>query len=238
MKTIVIIPAGGSGKRFGGDVPKQYLTVGEIPVILRTLLAFEQHPQISAIIVAAHPEWHEFLRHSSAQFGVQTLAAIVEGGAERQFSIANALHSQAAADADVILVHDAVRPFVSAGLITSVIQTAARFGAAVPALPPKDTIKRVVGDVVAETPERASLRAAQTPQGFRAEILRAAYNAAAAHSPGTDDASLAEAAGFPVTVVAGEEYNIKITTQLDLQLAEIIAAKTNYRNPNETVERT
>lgn len=224
MKTVVIIPAAGTGKRFGNSIPKQYLELRGIPTIIRTLLLFENIPQIRAIVVAVHPDWEDFLRTAAVRYGISKLSDIQHGGAERQESIASALRSESAEEADIILVHDAVRPFCSSDLVRRIIVTAAETGAAIPATMPKETIKRVADDTIIETVDRSMLRAAQTPQGFRAEVLRAAY-AAAGNMLGTDDASLAEAAGFQVTIISGEERNIKITTQFDWSIAELIVAE-------------
>lgn len=236
MNTVVIIPAAGTGKRFGNSIPKQYHELRGIPTIVRTLLLFENIEEINAVVVAVHPDWEEFLWAICTQYGISKLSDIQQGGAERQESIAHALQSHSAGNADIILVHDAVRPFCSPELVRRIIVTAAETGAAIPATMPKETIKRVAEDIITETLDRSMLRAAQTPQGFRAEILRAAY-AAAGNLLGTDDASLAEAAGFPVTIISGEERNIKITTQFDWSIAELIAAEQDKQHINGTTRQ-
>ena len=184
--------------------------------------------------MAVHPDWEDFLRKAAAQYGISKVSDIQHGGAERQESIAHALASSSVSNADIILVHDAVRPFCSAELVCRIIAAAAENGAASPAIMPKETRQRVgEGDIMAETLDRSALRAAQTPQGFRAEVLQTAY-AAAGNLLGTDDASLAEAAGFPVAIIPGEERNIKITTQFDWNIAELIAAEQATQHINGT----
>lgn len=223
MKTSVIIAAAGAGKRFGANMPKQYLELCGIPVIARTIMLFENLEEINTIIVAVNPDWEDFLRNLIELHKLTKIADITPGGAERKDSIANALRSPAIAEDDIILVHDAARPFASPALTRRVIAAAAEIGAAIPAVKIKDAVKRINSDGFADcTLERSILRQAQTPQGFKFEVLMAAYSAAGNLS-GIDDSSLAEAAGFSVAVVEGDERNIKITTPLDWSIAQLIA---------------
>jgi 2-C-methyl-D-erythritol 4-phosphate cytidylyltransferase len=240
--TTVVIPAAGSGKRFGSALPKQYLVLGGVPIIARTMLAFEHARGVDAIVVAAAPEFHENLRAMAQQHAITKLHEIVEGGAERQDSIAAALQTASVLASELVLVHDAVRPFVTSAFVESLAEAARAHGAAVPGLMPKETVKEIAGEVageiVAHTHDRSALRLVQTPQAFRREVLTAAYGVARAHGfVGTDDASVVEFANSVIGVVgangvsstaasiriiAGLEENIKITTPMDWHIAELL----------------
>jgi 2-C-methyl-D-erythritol 4-phosphate cytidylyltransferase len=219
MRTTVIIPAAGSGTRFGADVPKQFVALHGIPIIVRTLQVFEETERVESVIIAASQDFHEHLRALQSEYGLKKIAALVEGGKERQNSIMNALQTSICQASDVVLVHDAVRPLITPDFITSIAEAAWQHGAAIPGLVPKETIKECSeAGVVRTTHERSRLRAIQTPQGFRREIIVAAYNKA--HNEGflgTDDASVVEFAGFPVRILPGMEENMKITTPLDFE---------------------
>ncbi len=219
MRTTVIIPAAGSGTRFGADIPKQFVALGGIPIIVRTLQVFEETGAVESVIIAASQDFHEYLRALQSQYGLKKIVALVEGGKERQNSIMNALQTSICEASDVILVHDAVRPFITPNFITSIAEAAWQHGAAIPGLVPKETIKECSNDgYVRATHERSRLRAIQTPQGFRREIITAAYQKAQNEGfLGTDDASVVEFAGFPVHILPGIEENIKITTPLDFE---------------------
>jgi 2-C-methyl-D-erythritol 4-phosphate cytidylyltransferase / 2-C-methyl-D-erythritol 2,4-cyclodiphosphate synthase len=241
MHVTAIIAAGGRGLRVGAARPKQLLAVGGRPILERTVAAFLSHPEIDAVVVAlprdlaeAPPEY----LHSTKTFtrGDGNAAArpekslrIVAGGERRQDSVANAFRA-ADPTSDVIVIHDAARPFVSADLIARTIAAAAEAGAAVAALQSRDTVKRIadsaspvsgVVPIVAETLPRETIYLAQTPQAFRRDVLAAALAIA---SDATDEAALAEKAGHHVRIVDGEATNIKITTADDLAIAEAIAA--------------
>ncbi|MCU0425966.1 MAG: 2-C-methyl-D-erythritol 4-phosphate cytidylyltransferase [Candidatus Kapabacteria bacterium] len=226
VRTTVILPAAGTGTRFGAALPKQFVPLLDVPIIVRTLQIFEQTPAIDAVVIAASPDFHDHITALKEQFHLQKIVAVVEGGKERQDSILNALKTSVCAASDIVLVHDAVRPMITPEFIATIVEAAAIHGAAVPGLVPKETIKecRVEaegGVTVQTTHERSRLRAIQTPQGFRRELLLAAYHKA--HESGflgTDDASVVEFAGFSVAVVPGLEENIKITTPLDFRWAE------------------
>jgi 2-C-methyl-D-erythritol 4-phosphate cytidylyltransferase len=228
--TVAVIPAGGSGVRFGGEIPKQYLPLRGLPIIARTLRALEECAAISAIVVAVAPERRKIIRQYAGDYAITKLTDVVEGGKERQHSIMNALGSEVCRNAEFIAVHDAVRPFAAARLIEDVLAAARLHGAAAPGLVPKDTIKQCdTGGFAQTTPPRERLRAVQTPQIFRRDILLAAYNRANAENIlGTDDASLVEYAGFPVKIVEGDEKNFKITTPLDFQWAEFLLERSDF----------
>jgi 2-C-methyl-D-erythritol 4-phosphate cytidylyltransferase len=224
MHCTVIIPAAGSGKRFGAPLPKQFISLLDVPILVRTLRAIEQTSAVQNIIIAASPDFHRFIADLAREYSITKIAAIIEGGKERQDSIFNALQTSICANSDVILVHDAVRPFITPDFIESIIEAAWKHGAVVPGLVPKETIKECdEAGLVQTTHERSHLRAIQTPQGFRRELLTQAYIKAQQQGfLGTDDASVVEFAGIPVHIIAGREENIKITTPLDFRWAEFL----------------
>jgi len=226
MNVGVLLLAAGSGSRFGSDVPKQYIEVGGQALLLHTLAHLAAEPRISVVqpVVAAGD------RHFSALVAGMhfpfTLLPPVAGGATRSHSMQQGLLALPATD--LVAVHDAARPLPSKLLLADVIDTAARFGAAVPGLAVHDTIKRVGADGrVLETPTRESLRAVQTPQVARRDwFVRALASEKDRLHLHTDDASLLEAAGFDVYVSLGDVSNRKITTQADMvwlrsQLADV-----------------
>lgn len=224
MSCTVIIPAGGSGKRFGSSIPKQFVELNGIPIIVHTINLFKEIEEIDSVVVAVHAEWYTYTKEMSEKFKVEKLSEIIIGGRTRQDSVANALHSQSVQNAEIVLVHDAVRPFASANLIKKVIDTTDEFGAVIPATPPRETIKERSGNgIVVKTIERSKLCSVQTPQGFWLDIIQTAYTKAnAAGFVGTDDASLVEFLGYKVKVIDGEDNNFKITTPLDLRIAELL----------------
>jgi len=219
MQVTAIIAAGGSGTRLGAAVPKQLLQLGGRTILQRAIDAFRSHPGVAEVIVAlpeaivaAPPSWLEGVR-------------VVAGGARRQDSVANAF-AAIADDTEIVMIHDAARPFVSADVITRAIDAAAIHGAAIVALPVSDTVKRVVredgasgGGVITETLPRDEIFLAQTPQAFRRDVLGAAIAAGRGSATATDEAMLAERAGHRVHVVVGDAANVKITTAADLERA-------------------
>ena len=220
MHVTAIIAAGGSGRRLGTAVPKQLLEIGGRTILERSVAAFASHPRVTDVIVAvpadlaaAPPPW----------IGRYERVRVVEGGSRRQDSVAAAF-DRVAPSADVVLVHDAARPFVSSELITRCIDAAQRFGGAIAALPAIDTVKRVEsGDgapVIRGTVPRESIYLAQTPQAFRRDVLRDAVATGRAGVEGTDEAALAEHAGHAVRIVEGDPANVKITTASDLEQAQ------------------
>ncbi|MFA6571545.1 MAG: 2-C-methyl-D-erythritol 4-phosphate cytidylyltransferase [Bacteroidota bacterium] len=218
MKIIAIIPAGGIGKRFDTELPKQFVTYKNEPIIIRTLRVFENIPEVEKIIIPLKADYNKLCMDLIQYFGIKKSIELVEGGQERQDSVANALEHPDAQNADFILVHDAVRPFATEDLIRRIIQSAIEFGASIPALQPTETIKQMdENNFVVQTFDRTKLATIQTPQGFKREIIMHAYqNAQQKMLKATDDAQLAEFAGYPVKVIEGEDSNIKITTKIDL----------------------
>ena len=213
MFVSAIIAAGGSGTRLGAGTPKQLLDIGGQSMLARTVGAFDAHPRVSEIVVVLP------VAAMSETIAATKRIRFVAGGARRQDSVANGF-ARVSPDAEVVLVHDAARPFVSAALIDRAIEAAAIHGAVVPALGVSDTVKRITGDrIVVETLPREAIVLAQTPQAFRRGVLADAIAAGRPDVDATDEATLAERAGHKVYVVGGDPQNVKITTQDDLDAA-------------------
>ena len=219
MKVGAIIAAAGFGRRMKADRPKQLLALNGIPIIIHTIRKFDISRVIDYIIVTAPRESvievSELVK--SAEF--QKPVIVVQGGERRQDSVASGLnHLQPGTD--IVAVHDGVRPFVSTDDIENAVRQAERTGAAVLAVPIVDTVKQVEKDIIDSTLTREHLVLAQTPQVFRTEILKQAFDRAAKDEYyGTDESSLVERLGHPVAIVRGSERNIKITRPSDLSLA-------------------
>lgn len=208
----------------GADRPKAFLDLGGQPLVLRAARAFEAAPSVEGIVVVV-PE-SEVDRARALLGSVAGLLAVVPGGARRQDSVLEGLKQVPDGFAGVVLVHDAARPFVDTPLIESVIRAAVETGAALPVLALVDTVKRVENDRVVETLDRNVLAAAQTPQGFRLDVLAAAYEAAFRDRVTvTDEAMAVERLGAPVRAVPGSPSNRKITTPEDLTWAEGLMLK-------------
>lgn len=220
MRVTAIIAAGGAGRRLGAAVPKQLLDVAGQSMLARSVRAFDTHPEVHDIIVALPAELVDEARSRVGE--VKGGIAFVAGGTTRQDSVARAFDRVSHAT-DVVLVHDAARPFVTPDVISRTIAGAAAHGAAIAAIPVTDTVKRVAGgsngDVIAETLPRDAIFLAQTPQGFRRRVLGDAVALGRAGVDATDEAGLAEQAGHPVRIVAGDADNVKITTTADLEAA-------------------
>ena len=223
MTVAAIIVAAGQGVRMGADRPKAFLRLRGLTLLERSVGAFLSHARVDRV-VAAVPDPGEAARILGSRAG---RVLLVPGGATRQDSVSAGLRSLAPGAYEIILVHDAARPLVSGEVIDAVIAAAAGHGAAVPAIPPVDTPKRIGLDgTIEETLPRDRLRMAQTPQGFRDPMLREAYERAGRDGfVGTDDASLVERAGHRIRVVDGSPRNFKITTPQDLALAEAFLAQ-------------
>jgi 2-C-methyl-D-erythritol 4-phosphate cytidylyltransferase len=251
MKVVVIIPAAGLGTRMtsAGEGPgkaakrppaaKQFTELDGTPILIHTLRRFAASDAVHEIYLA--------LRSAEAQTFQPRLEAekfrkpihLVEGGEHRQHSVANALAQVKAAPDDIVLVHDAVRPFVDSEIIANVIAGVQKHGAAIAGVPAVDTVKQVDrtadGAVISATIPRERVVLAQTPQGFTFAILKRAFDEAAADGfMGTDEASLVERSGHDVAVVMGSARNIKITTLADLELAEFFIAVENRRRATLT----
>jgi len=220
---IAIIAAAGTGSRMAGNRPKQFLQLAGTPIIFHTLKPFELCDSIHEVIVVLPAEESaEFLAQAGKR-GLRKLARVVPGGATRADSVKRGLQAVRAATAEIVAVHDGVRPFVTVEEIAETIAAAQRDGAAILATPATDTIKVVEGGTVIKTLARQSLRQALTPQCFRYDLLRRAYDQADVSDPSlTDESVLVERLGHPVTIVEGSARNIKITTPRDLLLAEAL----------------
>ena len=224
MKNYAIILGGGSGRRMGSEVNKIFLKLRGIPAIVRSVAAFTGFCA-GAVVVAAADEVDE-MRMLLDRYGLgRFVTAVVPGGSERQYSVYNGLKALPD-DADCVLIHDGARSLVTEGVIQRALESVEAHGSGIAAIPVVDTIKRAAADgLVQDTPDRASLYAMQTPQAFRVALIREAHEKALADSYlGTDDASLLEHAGMPVYLSAGDRENLKLTTPVDLQLAEVILA--------------
>jgi 2-C-methyl-D-erythritol 4-phosphate cytidylyltransferase len=227
MKTVAIIVAGGRGKRMGHDLPKQYLALFNVPILARTLMKFERTPAISGIILVVPKDDIDYTKHAVVdEYRISKTIDIRAGGAERQDSVRNGLEA-VDDEYDIIVIHDGIRPFVSEELIDLSIRGAAELGAVAIGVPVNDTVKFVRNDkTVKETPDRNNIWFAQTPQAFKRECIRAAYESAYRDGfYGTDDASLVERMGVRVNMIPGAYDNIKITTPEDLVLGEFILKK-------------
>lgn len=223
MKVIGLIPAAGMGKRMGAAINKQYLLVSGQPILARTIGMFEAAAVIDQVYLVIPEAEIDYCKRELVGTGrFNKVRSIVPGGSERQHSVLNGLRAVSDADSeDIVLIHDGVRPFVTPEILERVAQAAQLHGAALVAVPAKDTIKMVDDGVVAGTPARNRLWLAQTPQAFRYGLIREAHERAAAEGYlGTDDSSLVERMGKKVHVVMGDYRNIKITTPEDLVLAE------------------
>ncbi|MCK1742340.1 bifunctional 2-C-methyl-D-erythritol 4-phosphate cytidylyltransferase/2-C-methyl-D-erythritol 2,4-cyclodiphosphate synthase [Bradyrhizobium sp. 139] len=215
QRTAVVLVAAGRGLRAGAGGPKQYREIGGVPVIYRAMEAFSRHPHVFAVQPVVNPD-------DSAMF-TATVAGLsheppTNGGATRQASVLAGLEALANHEPDIVLIHDAARPFVSEGVISRAIEAASRTGAAIPVVPVTDTIK-VTGASghIEDTPDRARLRIAQTPQSFRFNVILEAHRRAAkdGRSDFTDDAAIAEWAGLTVATFEGDVANMKLTTPED-----------------------
>lgn len=223
MRVTAIIPAAGMGKRMGAGVNKQYLLLDGKPVLAHTLAVFEGAPFVDDVcLVIPEAEIPYCREHVVEQYGFKKVRLIVPGGKERQNSVMNGLRAlDGAADDDIVLIHDGVRPFIPLRTLQESVEAARVNDGALAAVPAKDTIKFVQEGIVRETPPRENLWQAQTPQTFRYGVIREAHELAEAESYlGTDDASLLERLGKRVKVVMGDYRNIKITTPEDMLLAE------------------
>lgn len=220
MKVFVIVPAGGSGKRCGGDIPKQYVKIWGKEVIAYTLEIFQNNPAVNEIIIAAQPEYFALLNGITERYNLTKIKSVVEGGIERQDSVANALFSLTAQPDDLIAVHDAARPLLSQEILTGAIHTAAEYGSTLVALSGRDTLlkgKDFIGSYI----DRKDVHYAQTPQIFRYDILKKAITAARdAGFVGTDESMLVTRTGEKVKLTEGSVLNFKITTQSDLKIFE------------------
>lgn len=233
MTCVALITAAGTGTRMGTEIPKQYLDLNGLPVLVRTLLAFETHPLIDWIVLTVPPGDEALCRSRLlTPFKLGKVRAVVEGGSTRQSSVLHGLET--AADSDIVAIHDGVRPLVSHETISATIKAAQTSGAAVACVPVSDTVKKRRGTCL-ETISRKDLWLAHTPQTFRTSLILEAHRQAARDGvDGTDDCSLVEMMGHPIVVVEDSRENIKITTPEDLDLAQLLL-KARSGGDNATV---
>lgn len=226
-KTVAIIPSAGMGRRMGSR-KKNYLTLLGRPVLAHTLEAFEKSASIDSVVVVVPAGDETFCREEIvSKYGFKKVAAVVAGGTERQDSVRNGIEA-ASPEASVIAVHDGARPLVTPEVIERVIAAAREHGAAIAAVPVKDTVKEASGGFVRRTVPREDLLSVQTPQAFRAGVLNLAFKKALEDGfTGTDESSLVERTGVAVKAVEGSYENIKITTPEDMDFAECVLNKRN-----------
>ena len=217
----VILPAAGMGTRLGGQ-PKQYRLLGGEPLLLRTFAVFDRHPRIDEIIIVVRKGDEEEIRALFVDIEAQSRVQVVAGGASRQASVFAGL-STLSADIEHVLVHDAVRPFVTPENITSVLNAIASSGAAALAVPVADTLRKGAGTHFGDTVSRKNMYRMQTPQGGRKALMLDAHQLAmGATYDATDDVDLIQRAGHPVEILEGHSLNMKVTTPADWQLAQWI----------------
>lgn len=223
MKPIctAVIVAAGKGKRMGTELSKQFLPLCGKEILAHTVEKFEKAEKIRDIILVTGEDSLQDVQEMTQEYGWEKIRSIIAGGKERQDSVWNGLQ-EVAADAEIVLIHDGVRPFVTEDILNLSMETAMEMGGCVAGVPAKDTIKVCNSENIAvDTPDRSTLWQIQTPQTFRRELIMKAYMQAKEDGfVGTDDASLAEYSGYPVKVIMGSYRNIKITTKEDLLIGE------------------
>ncbi len=223
MKTQLLMPAAGMGTRLGSDRPKALIPVGGEPLLVRTLKRFQSLELLDGAVIVVTPDTRAAFEDALRQAFPGLRFAVVPGGAERQISVSNGLE-RLDPDTDIVVIHDAARPFIGEDSVRRSIASAAECGAATVAIPSVDTILQGDADAfLVDTPDRAFLWQCQTPQTFRVEVIRSAHEAARSEGYlGTDDATLVRRMGGAVKLVMGAPLNFKITTPADLALAECV----------------
>lgn len=223
-KKAVIIPAAGSGVRLGSDIPKPFIELSGKTILQRSIECFLGVEGVVYVVVATSLDNFETCNRIFEEFKQPDISFnLVKGGAERQASILNAMNTLPD-DIELVAIHDAVRPFASLESIEECFRAASELGAAIVGVPVKDTIKKIdANERIVETPDRSELWQAQTPQIFKKDIIREAYQFAVKENfLGTDDASLVERIGVDIKMVEGDRKNLKITYPIDLKIAELI----------------
>ncbi|MFT3744318.1 MAG: 2-C-methyl-D-erythritol 4-phosphate cytidylyltransferase [Pyrinomonadaceae bacterium] len=217
MNTAIIVAAG-SGSRFGGEQPKQFVEILGKPLIIHTLEKFQACPAVDEIVLVLSQSFIKEFEISNIRFEIGKLKAVVTGGATRAESVKNGLH-EVGAETTIVAVHDGARPLVSVDEITATIEKASEIGAACLVGAVTDTIKTIRGDEISGTLDRDKLRRALTPQAFKIEVLRSAFALGDISEAATDECYLVEKLGHPIAFVEGSSRNIKITRQEDLIFA-------------------
>ena len=222
MKTLALITAAGRGRRMGADRPKQFMALAGRPILAHTVEVFERCRAVDGVFIIVPPEEMDPVQREIVEaYGFQKVFKVVRGGRIRQQSVWNGLKA-VTSDCDIVVVHDGVRPLIDPALIEAGIEEARKTGAAIVAVPARDTIKRRAPGARLETLPREEIWLAQTPQAFQFSLLFQAHEKASRERfQGTDDACLVERLGREVALVQGDYYNLKITTPEDLPLAEL-----------------
>ncbi len=226
MRTVAIVPAAGSGNRMGRELSKQYLSLGGMPLLVHTLKVFEECPLVDGLLVVVPAQDVEFVRDTFLlPWRLKKVDGVIAGGKERQDSVRAGIEALDG-ETDLVIIHDAVRPFITIELISQCVLAAREEGAVTAGVPVKDTVKEVAPDGrVLKTFDRSLMWLTQTPQAFRRDIIENAHRAAVRDGfRGTDDTSLVERLGIAVRMIRGEYSNIKITTPDDLIFAETLLA--------------
>ena len=220
MKTFVIIPAGGKGKRGGTATPKQYIRFHGKELIVYTLEVFQRNKLVDEIFIAAEPPYISLLKKITKDYNFTKISQLVEGGEERQDSVYNALKAIKAEDGDLVAVHDAARPMLSDSILTKAITTAKEKGNALVCLKARDTLLK--GDhIVKEYVDRSEIYYVQTPQIFRyKDLMTAMENAYKKNFIGTDESMLIKELGIDINIVEGSMLNFKVTTATDIEIFE------------------
>ncbi len=225
MSVLAIIPAAGTGVRMGSGTPKQFLSLEGVPIFIHTLRKFARSEAIDSIDLGVRPDDMQRVHQDLAAEPVAKPVSVIAGGATRQETVDRAL-AAAPPDIEIVVVHDAVRPFVELDLIGKVVEAARKEGAAILGIPSIDTVKQVERQMILGTIPRERIVLAQTPQAFRYPLLRDAFAKARQEGfMGTDESSLVERLGVNVTVLMGSDRNIKITKPSDLPLARLYLAQ-------------
>ncbi|MFJ7649682.1 2-C-methyl-D-erythritol 4-phosphate cytidylyltransferase [Lysinibacillus sp. NPDC097279] len=221
MQYEVVLPAAGSGKRMGAGQNKLFLELLGKPILIHTLEVFEQDENCTGIWLAVKPEERAFIREMLSSYGISKVKGLPDGGAERQHSVHSCMKEME--QVDIVLVHDAARPFITHAIIANLVQSAHDFGAAIAGVRAKDTMKKVRDGIIEETVDRESLWMIQTPQAFRFDLIVEAEDVAEKVGfLGTDEAMLVERLGHAVHIVESTYENVKMTTKEDLLFGEAI----------------
>ncbi|EFI66281.1 2-C-methyl-D-erythritol 4-phosphate cytidylyltransferase [Lysinibacillus fusiformis ZC1] len=225
MQYEVVLPAAGSGKRMGAGQNKLFLKLLEKPILVHTLEVFQQDPACTGIWLAVKPEERGFIQKMLEDYRITKVKGLPDGGAERQHSVHSCMKEMQ--QVDIVLVHDAARPFITHDIIAKLVQNAHNHGAAIAGVRAKDTMKKVsMNGIIEETVDRESLWMVQTPQAFRFELIMEAEDVAEKVGfLGTDEAMLMERLGHQVHIVESSYENVKMTTQEDLVFGEAILRK-------------
>lgn len=220
MNTAIIVAAG-SGKRFGGEIPKQFIEIHGKPILIHTIERFELCEAIDEIVLVLADSEIENFSNIFTQFNLTKVKKNIAGGKTRAESVWNGLQTVDAKNAEIIAVHDGARPLVTSEEISQTVKKAKEKGAACLVAKVTDTIKKVENGKIVETVDRESLRRALTPQAFRYEILQKAFEQVELTEFVTDECFLVESAGYEIAFVEGSSKNIKITHEEDLRIAEV-----------------